>query len=193
MKTWQKAALGIIGVGAAGYFIYNRFKNSNAVDVIEPEVLTPGTTTPNNEPSSYQFTPSTVSNVSFKDKIKKLQQIIGVTADGVAGPQTMAKLNQIITLNTLSTANIDSVTKKVDVIVRAVNALAFNRNNTPEHKKARWDYWIKEVNKVDKMTFDPWVTKAYLTLTKRSLYADYANRLSGLESAASEVSVMNIL
>lgn len=119
---------------------------------------------------------------SMTDKVKRLQKLIGVTADGVAGPKTMERLNKYVGTPTLTSANIDTVINTLNYVVPAVNSLSSGRNDSPQRKGKQWEFWVNHVKK-GKITFDPYINRAYSNVTGRSLYNDYANRtLSGLES-----------
>lgn len=100
----QKIALGL-GVAAVGGFIVYRIIKNNQDD----KTGTPG--------SGATATPQQ----DLTDKIKVLQKLVGVTADGIIGPVTKAALAKYGVTAVITSANIDGIISSLTTKVAATN------------------------------------------------------------------------
>jgi hypothetical protein len=89
MDKRLKTGLIIGGVAVAGYIAYMIFKKD------------PDEGTPTGGPVG--------DNEAYLNKVKELQKLIGVSADGVIGPKTKAALAKYGVTNAVGSGNIDSV------------------------------------------------------------------------------------
>jgi hypothetical protein len=104
------------------------------------KTATPPPTTQNEIKPKATPTPAPVVNIASKANAKKLQTVLGVPADGVAGPKTLAALKKKLPdfKDTLDVSDSDQVNDLVDRIKKA-NATAVKKtspaNNTTTIKK----------------------------------------------------------
>lgn len=172
------AAAALVGTGGyLGYKALTKRKASATNEELPEDIID---TTTNNESGApvieiVNIPKNTSTTGNLKDKIKRMQTIIGVTADGVIGPKTIKELNKYLSVSSFTTQNADRVNSMLETIVSAVRSLAYNRSKSPEQKGAMWNAWLNSA-KAKNFTFDPYITRAYSQVTGRSLYTDYSNR-----------------
>lgn len=168
-------AAGIIG---GGYLAYNAIKKAQT----KPQIPdSPDEPNPNN--GNNLILPPIVGGESLIDKIKKLQTILQVTADGVVGPITMGKIKNFANVTSVTSANIDGLIKRIGFAKPAVDSLIYNRNTDPARKRLMWEAWIAAAKKQG-FSFDPDITRPYVLITGRSIYTDYANRAKNFDFSA---------
>lgn len=173
MNTEGKILVGAIVIGAGAYIGWPLIKTAfKRKDDLTPD---PNVDTIANSPAEVILSKSSAITETYREKIIKLQKLLRVTADGIAGNQTMTRLNKYLKVATLTSNNIDGIIKILKVTVPAVDSLASYKNDTPANKTIKWNYWINQAKTVN-ITFDPYITHAYIKITGRSLYTDYANR-----------------
>jgi len=93
MKITEKQKKYIVGgaLAVAGFFIARRIiRNASAISQESPM-------------------PSASTQEIYNSKVKALQSIIGVTADGIIGPKTKAALSALGLSTTINPSNIDSI------------------------------------------------------------------------------------
>lgn len=173
MNNGTKLLIGAVVIGTGAYIGWPILKA--AFSKKEDQAPELNTDTVSNSPAEVILSKSSAITETYREKVIKLQKLLRVAADGIAGNQTMTRLNKYLKVATLTSSNIDGIIKILQVTVPAVDSLASFKNDTPANKAVKWNYWINQAKTVN-ITFDPYITHAYSLITGRSIYVDYANR-----------------